>query len=143
VLKTLAEAKEVESIIKSGEKSLFQLAGKRSIDTYGKERNGDMGWIKQGRGMPEIEVVLKDLKDNELSPIIKTAHGFHLITILKRQAGKKVAFQSIKDKLHQRIVSEKMNAYLKNLQGEHKITWHVVETNETKIKALAKNKGHL
>jgi parvulin-like peptidyl-prolyl isomerase len=142
VLKTEAEAKEIEAIIKSGKKSLFQLAGERSIDVYGKERNGDMGWIKQGGGMPEIEAVLKELKDNELSPIIKTARGFHLITILKRQAGKKVAFQSMKDKLRQRILSEKMNVYLKELQGQHKIAWHVVETNATKLKALAKSKGY-
>jgi parvulin-like peptidyl-prolyl isomerase len=142
VLKTEAEAKEIEAIIKSGKKSLFQLAGERSIDVYGKERNGDMGWIKQGGGMPEIEVVLKELNDNELSSIIKTARGFHLITILKRQAGKKVTFQSMKDKLRQRILSEKMNVYLKELQGQHKIAWHVVETDETKLKALAKSKGY-
>ena len=140
VLKTETEAKEIESLIKSGKKSLFQLAGERSIDPYGKERNGDMGWIQQGRGVPEIEAILKDLKDNELSPIIKTAHGFHLITILKRQAGKKVAFQSMKDKLRQRILSEKMNVYLKALQEKHKITWHVMETDETKAKALLKSK---
>ncbi len=142
VLKTEAEAKEIEAIIKSGKKSLFQLAGKRSIDAYGKEHNGDMGWIQQGGGMPEIEAILKELKDNELSPIIKTARGFHLITILKRQAGKKVAFQSMKDKLRQRILSEKMTVYLKELQGKHKIVWHVVETDETKLKALAKSKGY-
>ncbi len=143
VLKTREQAEEVQRLIKSGKSSLFQLAGKMSIDPYGKAHNGDMGWIAQGSGQPRIEQALKDLKDNELSDIIETSQGFHLITILKRKAGKKLNFESIQDKIRQRLISEKMKNYLQQLQQKHKITWHVLEKDPKKAKELVKTKSVL
>ena len=141
VLKTRKEAESVQQQIKSGSDTLFQLAGKLSIDPYGKAHNGDMGWVAQGSGQPQIEKALKTLKDNELSDIVKTPQGFHLITILTRKAGQKLGFSAIKDKIKQRFLAEKMQAYLQQLQSKHQITWHVLETNETKAKKLAKRKA--
>lgn len=141
VLKTREEAEKAQNRIKSGKATLFQLAGKMSIDPYGKAHNGDMGWIAQGSGQPQIENALKNLKDNELSDIIKTSQGFHLITILKRKAGRKLRFESIKDKIRQRLISEKMKDYLQALQSKHQITWHVLEKNQQKANDLVKRKS--
>ncbi len=140
VLKTYKDAEKARNMIKSGKATLFQLAGKMSIDPYGKAHSGDMGWIAQGSGQPQIENALKNLKDNELSDIIKTSLGFHLITILKRKAGKKLKFESIKDKIRQKLLSEKMRNYLHELQGKHKITWHVLEKDQEKANKLVNKK---
>lgn len=140
VLANREQAEKAKDLIKSGKASLFQLAGKMSIDPYGKAHNGDMGWIAQGSGQASIEKALKTLKDNELSEIIETPMGFHLITILKRKPGKTVNFESIRDKIRQRVISEKMKTYLQELQKKHDINWLVMEKDQTKASKLLKNK---
>jgi len=64
-----------------------------------------------------------------------------LITILKRKSGKKLNFESIQDKIRQRLISEKMKDYLQQLQVRHKITWHVLEKDPIKADELAKIKS--
>ena len=141
VVATKEQAEWALQEIKSGKKSLFQLAGALSIDPYGKSHNGDMGWIKQGDGMPAIEQALKKLKDNEISDIIKTPKGFHLVTILKRRGGETIPYQVIKDKLHQMLLSEKLGDYLKTLQKKHTIKWKVMAKDEEMAKQLLQSKG--
>jgi len=48
---------------------------------------GDLGYFHKGELMPEIEKVAFDLKEGEVSPVIKTALGFHIIKVLKKDSG--------------------------------------------------------
>ena len=54
VVATRQEAEALRMRILKGE-SLFTLAGQYSIDPAGRKQNGDMGWIVDGRGLPEID----------------------------------------------------------------------------------------
>lgn len=143
VLASEAEAKEAEKLIKSGKKSLFELAGERSIDPYGKANNGDMGWLQQESGTPAIEKALENLPDQQLSPIIKTSKGYHLVTILERKPGQKLGFGAIKDKIRQRIISENMAQYLQHIQKNHTVSWQVLDTDKQHAEKLAKEKHTL
>ncbi len=143
VVKTEADAKKAEKLIREGKKSLFELAATMTIDPYGKAHKGDMGWITQGTGMPEIEQALKKLKSQELSPVIKTPKGFHLVTIIDQKPGQKLGFGAVKDKIRQRIISQNMAHYLQTLQARHRITWHVLESDPSKAESLAKRKKSL
>jgi peptidyl-prolyl cis-trans isomerase C len=74
----------MRSRILAGE-SLFELAGQYSIDAYGRQRSGDMGWLKEGSATKEIEQAIKNLQNNELSEVIKTDKGWHLVLIVNRK----------------------------------------------------------
>ncbi len=128
VLKSREEAEAAKKRIDAGE-SLFTLAGELSIDPFGKQNNGDMGWLPQGVGMPEIEKALTGLKDDEISEIIETPKGFHIVTVLERKPGSVRGYGSMKDKLYQMYVTEKLAAYLQELQKSHKVVWSVLEDN--------------
>jgi peptidyl-prolyl cis-trans isomerase C len=129
VLKTRAEAEQVRKRIEAGE-SLFNLAGELSIDPYGRRRNGDMGWIKAGTGLPALEKAVAGLKDNEISEIVETPKGFHIVTIIERRPGGVRSFEGIKDRIRQVIFGEKLANYVNTLGDKYKVQWNVVKADD-------------
>jgi parvulin-like peptidyl-prolyl isomerase len=125
VLSTRAEAEEMRRRIKAGE-SLFTLAGQYSIDPYGREHNGDMGWHKEGSGMPELEDAVARLGDTEISPVIETEQGFHLLTVVERRPGGVRDFAGIRDRIRQSVISEHLIEFVNQLGEKYPVTWNVV-----------------
>lgn len=79
--------KEISAVldsIKAG-KNFADLAKSSSDDQYSAERGGDLGFIDRGRTVREFDEVLFNLKDGEISGIIKTQFGFHIIKREKAQ----------------------------------------------------------
>lgn len=124
VLATKPEADAIRSRIMAGE-SLFELAGQYSIDSYGRQRAGDMGWLKEGSASKEIEGAIKNLQDNELSDIIKTDKGWHLVIIVNRKPSERKDYAAIKDRVRQKFIAEKMTAYLQEVMLKHPLQWEI------------------
>ncbi len=126
VLDNLPKAKWMQFRIKAGE-SLFKLAGLYSKDPYGRQHNGDMGWFKEGTGMPVIENAIRNLKDGEVSDVIKTPKGYHLVTVLERKPGEIRPLAAMRDKIRQLLVDEKRTVYLQKLQEKYDVVWNVIQ----------------
>lgn len=131
VLPSFAQANAMRKRILNGE-SLFRLAGLYSIDPYGRAHNGDMGWVREGSGMPQIEKAISKLQDNQISDVIKTPRGYYLVTILEREKGEDRPYVGIRDKVRQAVLNQKLNAYVHELQGRYKVTWNLRELPEKK-----------
>jgi peptidyl-prolyl cis-trans isomerase C len=122
--KNLAE--ELRSRILAGE-SLFKLAEQYTIDPYGKQHSGDMGWLRENTGLPIIENALKNLPDGQISEIVETPKGFHLIMIVNRKPSEQKSFADIKDRVRRALINGKMQPYLKKLLAKHQIQWRIDE----------------
>ena len=48
-------------------------------------KGGDLGWLNPGDTVPEFERAMNLLKDNELSPVVQTPFGMHLVQVLERR----------------------------------------------------------
>jgi len=131
VLATQKQAEDIRARIITGE-SLFKLAGEYSIDPYGRQHSGDMGWLTEGSAGKEIEVAIKKLKDNEVSKIIHTAKGWHLITIVNRKPAEQKNFAAVKDRVRQKLIAEKMAVYLTKVTAKHPLQWHMTDHIDTK-----------
>jgi len=70
-------AKEVLEKIKMGE-SFAKLAQQYSIDGT-KKRGGDLGFFKRGAMVKEFDKASFALKKGEVSGIVKTNYGYHII----------------------------------------------------------------
>lgn len=46
---------------------------------------GDLGWQKRGTFVPEFEAMVYKLEKNQISPVIETDFGFHIIQLLERR----------------------------------------------------------
>jgi peptidyl-prolyl cis-trans isomerase SurA len=72
-----------ERIVDGGE-SFAELAGKYSDDGSARA-GGDLGWAKRGRYVPEFEAAAFRLEKDEISPVIESEFGFHIIQMLERR----------------------------------------------------------
>ena len=130
VLATKPEAEAMRNRIMAGE-SLFELAGEYSIDSYGRQRAGDMGWLKEGSAAKEIEEAIKDLQDNEISDVIKTDKGWHLVVIASRKPSERKDYAAIKDRVRQKFLAEKMTAYLQEVMAKYPLQWQIDDYVDT------------
>ncbi len=83
--------------IKKGE-DFGEMALLYSEDASSKDR-GDLGYFKKGELLPAFEKEALRLRLGEVSGIIRTEHGFHIIKLLDRKGGEPVPFEEIKEKV--------------------------------------------
>lgn len=122
VVASRQQAEQLRQRILQGE-SLFELAAEYSIDPYGRQHSGDMGWMREGSGFAAIETALKDLPDNQVSDVIATDRGFHLVIIVQRKPAEEKSFAAVKDRVEQALLAEKMDVYLDRLMAKHPVQW--------------------
>ncbi|HEY8174763.1 MAG TPA: peptidylprolyl isomerase [Gemmatimonadaceae bacterium] len=80
------KAESLLAEIKSG--SDFERVAKReSMDSASRERGGDLGWNRRGVMVPEFERWMFGLRPGDLSPVVETVHGFHIIRVDRVQPG--------------------------------------------------------
>ena len=80
LLKTEDEAKKVEERLKKGEK-FNDLAYELSIDKVSAAKGGDLGYFTKGQMVEEFDNAAFALKVGEVSGIVKTDYGFHIIKV--------------------------------------------------------------
>jgi peptidyl-prolyl cis-trans isomerase SurA len=64
-----------------------QIAKRESMDPGTKALGGDLGWNRRGSGLvPEFEAVMFALRPGDVSPVIETPFGYHIIRVDRVQA---------------------------------------------------------
>lgn len=71
--------------IENGTQRFATIATLHSDDPGSKISGGDLGWQTRGTMVPEFETALFNLKNNEISEVIETQYGFHIIQLLDRK----------------------------------------------------------
>ncbi|MCH8903382.1 MAG: peptidylprolyl isomerase [Bacteroidetes bacterium] len=89
----LDKIEELRTRILEGE-DFATLALSYSMDPGSAENGGDLGWVSRGQMVPEFEEVAFQLDANELSKIVETEFGYHIIQLLSR-LGEKVNVRHI------------------------------------------------
>jgi hypothetical protein len=84
---TRAKADELLKRARSGE-DFDKLAKENSDEPGAKESGGDLGWFGRGRMVKPFEEAAFALKDNEISEIVESQFGFHIIQRLGTRQGK-------------------------------------------------------
>ncbi|MEJ5262307.1 MAG: peptidylprolyl isomerase [Ignavibacterium sp.] len=78
------KAQAILDSIKAGA-DFAELAKKYSEDPGSASAGGDLGFVKKGVFYPEFESVAFRLKEGELSEVVETPVGFHIIQLLERR----------------------------------------------------------
>ena len=78
-------------------------------------KGGDLGYFKRGQMVPAFEEVAFKLKPGEVSDIVKTRFGYHLIKVVDKKPESTVPYEEIKDRLGQYLKQEKVQKEIKQL----------------------------
>ncbi|HEX7940737.1 MAG TPA: peptidylprolyl isomerase [Gemmatimonadaceae bacterium] len=80
----LAKAESLLAEIRRGG-DFAQIAKRESMDPGTKELGGDLGWHRRGEFVPEFDRMYFALPPGQVSPVIKTTYGYHIIKIDRAQ----------------------------------------------------------
>ncbi|HEX6902828.1 MAG TPA: peptidylprolyl isomerase [Thermoanaerobaculia bacterium] len=110
------KAEDLLQRIKGGE-DFAKLAQENSDDPGSKPRGGDLPPFARGQMVPTFEAAAFALqKPNDLSPVVESPFGYHIIQFLERQQASTIPYEQVK---------ERLQAMLKNQQSQQVVAARV------------------
>ena len=76
----LAKAESLLVEIRKGG-DFASIAKRESMDLSNKDQGGDLGWHRRGEFVPNFDRVYFALRPGQVSPVIKTTFGYHIIKV--------------------------------------------------------------
>jgi peptidyl-prolyl cis-trans isomerase C len=132
------EAKNILAELKGGE-NFEDLARAKSVDPTA-QQGGDIGYFPKGQLMSEFEDACGRLDIDEISNVVKTKLGYHVIKLTDRKKPKQRPIEQVSDNIRAQIYTTKrqeiFNELLDRLRKET-----VIEVNEEALSVSDEDKG--
>ncbi len=109
----------IQEKLKKGED--FGTLAKEYSEGPSSTRGGDLGYFSRGQMVRPFEDAAFALKPGEVSDIVETRFGYHLIKVVDKTSDTTIAYAEIKDRLGQ---------YLQRVKAEKEINLHVEKLKE-------------
>jgi len=117
IKKIMAKAAEVMAEAKSNN-DFAALAKKYSDDPGAAKDGGDLGTFKKGDMLPEIESAVITMMPGEVSELVTTPAGFHIIKLEEKTAGKLKPFETVKASINDILYRKKSEERFKQWAEE-------------------------
>ncbi len=118
-----ATAQQAQARLKSGE-PFAKVAEEMSTDPS-KQRGGDIGYFSKGQVIPEFEQACQSMKVGEVSKIVKTQLGYHLILLTERREAREKSLDEVREQIRQAILSQQSQkfaeSYVQQLRSKAQI----------------------
>lgn len=132
LVSTEEQAKEILHQLKNGAK-FEDLASQNNIDAT-KQRGGDLGWGQKGIYVKEFEDIAFSLKKDEISDIVKTNFGYHIIRVDEITPAQQRFLPEVLQEIRRKMELARITLFEEELKNKYKvwIDYSSVEKSETK-----------
>jgi foldase protein PrsA len=122
---TQEEADAILAELKQGG-DFAAIAQEKSTDPGSKDAGGDLGFFGKGQMVAEFEEAAFALAINEISDVVKTEHGFHIIKKTAEKAAYTPTLESEKDNIKKQLLATKIQelsgTWITEIHDKAKIT---------------------
>jgi peptidyl-prolyl cis-trans isomerase C len=103
----------------------FAALAKEFSEGPSKGKGGDLGYFRRGQMVKAFEEAAFTLRPGEVSDIVETKFGYHLIKVIDKKPGKTMAYKDVKDRLgdylKQEKVQKEVRLYVEKLKEKAKV----------------------
>jgi peptidyl-prolyl cis-trans isomerase C len=115
--------KEIQEKVQKGED--FAALAKESSEGPSSAKGGDLGYFRRGQMVKSFEEAAFRLQPGEVSEIVETGYGYHLIMVIDKKPETTIAYKDVKDRLEQHLKREKVrkevSLYVEKLEEKAKV----------------------
>ncbi|MFH1019961.1 MAG: peptidylprolyl isomerase [Pseudomonadota bacterium] len=98
----------------------FADLAKQSSDCPSKERGGDLGFFPRGQMVKPFDLAVFKMMPGDVSDIVETEFGYHLIRLEEKKPAKTVSFDEAKAKITAYLTQEKVTGNIEAFLAEAK-----------------------
>lgn len=113
-----SEIRTIHRQLITKEKTFAVLAAEHSDDDRTKTIGGDLGWITRERMPVDFMAAVEKLKIGQLSDLVPTMLGWHLIIVMERRESRLPTFEEAWGEISALLTSQRRNEAVKNLISE-------------------------
>ncbi len=119
-----------------------KLAQEYSDDPSAKSNHGDLGFFSRGKMLPQFEEAAFALtKAGEISPVVKTRFGYHVIRFVDRKPARLRPFEEVRAELVRQLqdnyVNDRVQEYLSAIRNDKSIKLNTEAIDALVIKPKA------
>lgn len=122
-------AQSLRDRITAGE-NFSKIAQSYSDDLDSKDKGGDLGEVEVDRLPPAFKDAVAVLKEGEMSEVVRTEYGFHILKLIKREPARTPTYEEIKERLTQYLTQQKMEERYESWMKELKKKTFIENTLE-------------
>jgi len=127
-----ARAEDARKRVLAGE-DFAKVAQEVSADSS-KARGGEVGWVRKGVLLTELEAPVWALKTGEVSEVLKTKYGYHVFKVDERRQPGPLPFDEVKPMLVNYLKSSKSDTAVRGFIAERRAKAKI-EALDPKVKA--------
>jgi foldase protein PrsA len=121
---TKEEAEAIVKQLKEGA-DFAKLAKEKSKDTVSAANGGDLDYFSKGQMVPEFEEAAFNTPVGQISDIVKSQYGYHIIKVTDKKPAGTPTFEEKKEDIRETLTaqqrSQKAQAYIQDLKSKAKI----------------------
>jgi peptidyl-prolyl cis-trans isomerase SurA len=103
-----------------------ELARKYSDDSS-KAAGGELGWFEPKDVLDQILVAVRPLKPGEISPVVRSSHGFHILKLEAHDEPGVKPLDQVKGQIREELLNEKTHARLQEWVESDLVKQHDVQ----------------
>ncbi len=126
-IKVKAKAKVEQLLQQIRDGADFATLARANSDCPSAQKGGDLGFFGRGRMVPLFEKAAFALKVGQVSDVVETRFGYHIIRVTDRREPETITFEQAKDDIINRMTrlkqTELSRQYIESLKAEAKIVY--------------------